>query len=69
MSRNAPGHPSEAKWQANERELSRLYSLSPLQRETFGARIDALEAEQDAIEFEIGRKGRPPGSKYWSGLP
>jgi hypothetical protein len=50
----------EAQWQANERELN---------RETFGARIDELEAEQDAIEFEIGGEDVLPGSKRWSGLP
>jgi hypothetical protein len=59
----------EAKWQSNERELNRLHSMSPLSRETFGARIDELEDEQDAIEFELGREDVPPGSHRWSGLP
>jgi len=42
----------EAKWQANERELNRLNFLSPLSREQFAARIDQLEAEQDAFDAE-----------------
>jgi hypothetical protein len=45
-----------------------LYSLSPFAREQCGAQIDELEAEQDAIEFEVGREGVQPGSKRWSGL-
>jgi hypothetical protein len=59
----------EAQWQANEAELNRLKSLSGLNREAFGARIDELEDEQDAIEFELGREVVLPGSKCWSGLP
>jgi hypothetical protein len=60
----------EARWQANERELNRLNSLSGLNRETFGARIDELEAEQDAIEFELGKETfARPGSRRWSGMP
>jgi hypothetical protein len=43
--------------------------MSGLNRETFGARIDELEAEQDAIKFELGREAFPPGSKRWSGHP
>ncbi|HUE14848.1 MAG TPA: hypothetical protein VMR25_11835 [Planctomycetaceae bacterium] len=60
----------EAQWQANERELNRLNSMSGLARETFGARIDELEDEQDAIEFELGKDGfTPTGSRRWSGMP
>ena len=60
----------EAQWQANERELNRLNSLSGLARETFGARIDELEDEQDAIEFELGQDASAPtNSRRWSGLP
>jgi hypothetical protein len=60
----------EAQWQANERELNRLNSMSGLARETFGARIDELETEQDAIEFELGKEAfTRPGSRRWSGMP
>jgi hypothetical protein len=44
----------ESRWRRNAAELNRLYSLSSLARETFGARIDGLEAEQDRIKFELG---------------
>ena len=60
---------SEAKWKRNEAELNRLYSLSPLAREQCAKRIDELEAEQEAAEWEAGREDVPPGSKRWSGLP
>jgi hypothetical protein len=40
-----------ASWIEHEQELNRLNSMSGLSREMFGARIDELEAEQDAIEF------------------
>jgi hypothetical protein len=59
----------EARWQANERDLNRLNSLSGLNRETFGARIDELESDQDAIEFELGRDTfAPADSRRWSGM-
>jgi hypothetical protein len=60
---------TEVKWKRNEAELNRLHSLSPGARAEFGDRIDQLEAEQDAIEWEVGREDIPPGSKRWSGLP
>jgi hypothetical protein len=59
----------EAKWERNESELRRLYSLSPLFQEVSVARIDQLEAEQDEIKWEIGAKGFPPGTVRWSGKP
>jgi hypothetical protein len=36
----------KARWRRNEAELNRLRSMSPLERESFGARIEELEAEQ-----------------------
>jgi hypothetical protein len=34
------------------------------------ARIDELEAEQDAIEFDLGRDTSVrPGSRRWPGMP
>jgi hypothetical protein len=45
----------EARWQANERELNRIYAAPD--REMLAARIDELEAEQDAIDFELGCDG------------
>jgi hypothetical protein len=36
----------EARFKRNEAELNRLRSMSPLGHESFGARIDELEAEQ-----------------------
>jgi hypothetical protein len=59
----------ELKWQASYRELNRLYSLSPLAREQCGARIEQPEAEQDAIEWEVGREDVPTGLRKWSGTP
>lgn len=60
----------EPRWRANESELNRLNSMSGLARESFGARIDELEAEQDSIEFELGQDtSTPAGSRRWSGAP
>lgn len=60
----------EFRWQRNESELKRLNSLSGLARESFGARIDELEAEQDSIEFELGGDDSTPAdSRRWSGMP
>ena len=59
----------DSRWQRNEAELNRLYGLSPINRESFGARIDQLESEQDAIDFDVGAEAFSPGSKRWSGLP
>lgn len=59
----------EPKWKANEAELNRIYSLSPLAREQFAKRIDQLEAEQEAAEWEAGREDVPPGSVRYSGMP
>ncbi len=58
----------DTRWQANERRLREIHAMTPLGRETHGAEIERLEAEQDAIEFELGRDGRE-GSKRWSGMP
>jgi hypothetical protein len=55
------------KWHENERRLNEIHALSPLGREMHGAEIERLEAEQDAIEFELGRHSRE-GSKRWSGV-
>jgi hypothetical protein len=59
----------QEKWQANERELNRLYGLSPLFREMSYAPIDQLESEQDTVEFEIADHDVPPRSRKWSGMP
>ena len=42
--------------------------MTPLGREMNGAEIDRLEAEHDAIEFELGAEA-PPELKRWSGAP
>jgi hypothetical protein len=60
----------ESRWHRNEADLNRLNSMSGIGRESFGARIDELESDQDAIEFELGRDTSAPGdSCRWSGMP
>jgi len=46
----------EQKWKANESELQRIASMTPLDRQLFGKREDELLGEQDAIEFELGNQ-------------
>jgi hypothetical protein len=58
----------DARWQANERELNRIAGMGGLDRELHAARREALEGDQDAIEFELGRTARD-GARRWSGLP
>jgi hypothetical protein len=58
----------ESRWQTNEAELNRLNAMSPLGRESHVGRIEGLEAQQDAIEFELGRADAPSGSRKWSGM-
>jgi hypothetical protein len=59
----------EARWQRNEAELNRLNAMSPLGRESYAGRIEQLEAEQDAFEFDVGQPDARPGSRKWSGMP
>jgi hypothetical protein len=56
----------EARWQANERRLNEIAAMTGLGREMHASESEALEADQDAIEFELGTDGRP-GSRKWSG--
>jgi hypothetical protein len=42
--------------------------MTGLGREMHAAESEALEAAQDAIEFELGSDGRR-GSRRWSGVP
>ncbi len=56
----------ESQWRANERRLNEIAAMTGLGRETHAAESEALEAAQDAIEFELGREGRT-GSVRWSG--
>jgi hypothetical protein len=56
----------DAQWQANERRLKELHAMTGLGREMHGAEIERLEAEQDAIEFEVGKPEGPP--RRWSGM-
>jgi hypothetical protein len=61
MTEGAP----ESTWQANARRLSEIAAMSGLGREMHAAESERLEAEQDAIEFEIGKPEGPP--RRWSG--
>jgi hypothetical protein len=56
----------ESQWQANERRLNEIAAMSGLGREMHAADSEALEAAQDAIEFELGSDARP-GTRRWSG--
>jgi hypothetical protein len=58
----------ESRWLRNEHELNRITSMGGLDRELHAGRQEALESEQDAIEFELGRTARD-GARRWSGLP
>ena len=44
----------ETLWAANERELLRLATLSPRDREVYAGREDELLDAQDAIELRLG---------------
>jgi len=59
----------QGKWKANTLELNRLYMLTGPALDMYRARIDALEAEQDALEFEITRANLPIYSLEWSDSP
>jgi hypothetical protein len=69
----------QAKWKANALELNRLYMLPGPVRKMDSDRIDALEAEQDALEFKLTRaslsiwslNNRPRANLpiWWSELP
>jgi hypothetical protein len=50
----------EAKWRANDAELSRIASAPPLDRIMLEKREDQLLDEQDRIEFELGRHTPTP---------
>ncbi len=58
----------ESQWNANERRLRELHSMTPLGREMNGAEIERLKGEQDVIEHGLGAEGRP-GSRRRSGAP
>src|SRR5580704_17149626 len=59
----------DRQWQRNEAELRRLYALPGLKREISGARIEALEAEHDRLEYEAGLPANHrPGMRRWSGM-
>ena len=62
MGQSIPDRESlEVKWRQNKAELNRLHAMSPLGRESCAGRVEELEAEQDRIEFEIGRPDVPAG--------
>jgi len=50
----------DAKWRANDAELSRIVSAPPLDRIMLEKREDELLDEQDQIEFELGRETVTP---------
>jgi hypothetical protein len=50
----------EAKWRANDAELSRIVSAPPLDRIMLVTREEQLLDEQDRIEFELGRETATP---------
>ncbi len=58
----------DPRWQGNERRLNEIAAMSGLGRELQAQESEALEAAQDAIEFEVGSEARP-GSRRWSGVP
>jgi hypothetical protein len=45
----------ESQWRANQAELKWIYGSPPLDCEMMAKRSDDLEAEQNRIEFELGR--------------
>ena len=47
----------EARWQKNEQELHRIANAPELDRIMLANREEELLAEQDHIEFELGRSG------------
>jgi hypothetical protein len=59
----------EARWQAIERELSRIAVMPGLDREMHAREAERLEAEQDRIEWQLGfdRPGDAE-SRRWSGV-
>jgi|HubBroStandDraft_4_1064222.scaffolds.fasta_scaffold3248236_1 hypothetical protein len=59
----------ETKWQANERRLTEIGSMSGLGREMHATETERLEAEQDRIEWHLGFE-RPADaeSRKWSGM-
>jgi hypothetical protein len=59
----------DRRWKANEAELNRLNSLSPLNRESFSGRIEQLGADRGQIEYDLGQQDTPSGSRKWSGVP
>jgi hypothetical protein len=56
----------DPRWQANERRLNEIATMTGLGCEMHAAESERLEAAQDAIEFQLGADG-PPGSHRWSG--
>jgi hypothetical protein len=50
----------EAKWRANDAELSRITTAPPLDRIMLEEREEQLLDEQDRIEFELGRNSATP---------
>jgi hypothetical protein len=56
----------ESKWQANERRLNEIAAMTGLGREMHASEAERLEADHDAIEFELGSDGQP-GTRRWSG--
>jgi hypothetical protein len=56
----------ESRWQSNERRLTAIHAMTGLGRELHGAEIERLEAEQDAIEHDLGCDVRRR-SRRWSG--
>jgi hypothetical protein len=57
----------DAKWQENEAELMRIALATGLDRQMLATRREALEAEQDAIEFALGADACAiRGSCCWS---
>ena len=50
----------QAKWRANDAELSRIVNARPLDRIMLTKREEQLLDEQDHIEFELGRETVTP---------
>jgi hypothetical protein len=59
----------DAKWQANERELSRIRAMPGLDREMHAGDAERIEGEQDRIEWQLGfERPADAASRKWSGM-